>query len=77
MKRELLERGRTIAAAAAVGERLILSHICGRQCDRHGALRGLFAACMRHVAEGWLRPRVGLWPSLLALEVGSWAQLSS
>ena len=30
-KRELLERGRASVAAAAVGERPIISHVCGRQ----------------------------------------------
>ena len=54
-KRELLERGRAIAAAAAVGERPILSHVCGRQRERHRAHGGLRAACVRHAAEGWLR----------------------
>ena len=34
MKRELLQRGRAMAAAAAVGERLILSHVLGRWRDR-------------------------------------------
>ena len=76
-KRELLERGRAIAAAAAVGERPILSHVCGRQRERHRAHGGLRAACVRHAAEGWLRRRVGFQPSLLALGLGSLAQLSS
>ena len=57
-KCELLEHGRATAAAAAVGERLILSHALGQQRGRHHALRGLRAACMRHAAEGWLRLRV-------------------
>ena len=80
LKRDLLERGRASAAAAAVAERPIHAHVCGRQRDRHRALRGCLAACMRRAAEGWLRPRVvrvGLQPSLPALELGSWAQLSS
>ena len=76
-KREQLERGRAIVAAAAVGERLILSHALGQQRGRHHALRGLRAACMRHAAEGWLRRRVGFQPSLPALGLGSLAQLSS
>ena len=70
-KRELLERGRAISTAAAVGERPILSHVCGRQRDRHHALRGLRAACVRHAAEGWLRRRVGFQPSLLRLGLDS------
>ena len=77
MKRELLERGRAIAAAAAVGERPILSHVCGRQRERHRAHGGLRAACVRHAAEGWLRRRVGLQPSLSVLELDNLAQLSS
>ena len=76
-KRELLQRGRTVAAAAAVGERPILSHICGRQRDRHRPQRGLREACVQHAAEGQQRCRFGLQPSLPALELGSWAQLSS
>ena len=76
-KRELLERGRAIAAAAAVGERPILSHVCGRQRDRHRAHGGLRAACVRHAAEGQQRRRFGLQPCLLVLELGSLAQLSS
>ena len=59
-KRELLERGRTIAAAAAVGERLILSHICGRQRDRHRPQRGCGEACVRHAAEEQQRCRLHL-----------------
>ena len=39
-KRGLLERDCAMAAAAAVAEKLILSHVCGRQRDRHRALRG-------------------------------------
>ena len=77
MSRELLQRGRAMAAAAAVGERLILSHVLGRWRDRHrlhGGLRGMHAA---HAAEGWLRRRVGFQPSLPALGLGSLAQLSS
>ena len=70
-KLELLERGHTIAVAAAVGERRILLHICGRQRDRHRPLRGCRAACVRHAAEGWLRRRVGFQPSLLRLGLGS------
>ena len=77
MSRELLQRGRAMAAAAAVGERLILSHVLGRWRDRHLAHRGLRAACMRHAAEGWLRRRFGFQPSLPALGLGSLAQLSS
>ena len=50
--RELLERGRAIAAAAAVGERPILTPVCGRQRERHRAHGGLRAARMRHAAEG-------------------------
>ena len=46
MKRELLERNRASASAAAVAEKLIISRVCGRQRDRHHALRGLRA---RHV----------------------------
>ena len=76
-KRELLERGRAIAAAAAVGERLILAHALGQQRGRHHALRGLRAACMQHAAEGQQRCRFGLQPSLLALGLGSLAQVSS
>ena len=80
-KRELLERGRASVAAAAVGERPILSHVCGRQRDRHRAHGtghgGLRAACVRHAAEGWLRRRVGLQPSLSVLELDNLAQLSS
>ena len=52
MSRELLQRGRAMAAAAAVGERRILSHALGQQRGRHRAVRGLRAACMRHAAEG-------------------------
>ena len=77
MSRELLQRGRAMAAAAAVGERLILSHVLGRWRDRHrphGGLRGMHAA---HAAEGWLRRRFGFQPSLPALGLGSLAQLSS
>ena len=70
-KRELLERGRASAAAAAVAEKRIISRVCGRQRDRHRALRGLRAACVRHAAEGWLRRRVGFQPSLLRLGLGS------
>ena len=40
MKRELLQRGRAMAAAAAVAERPILSHARGRQRDRHRPQRG-------------------------------------
>ena len=76
-KRELLQRGRTIAAAAAVGERRILSHMLGRWRDRHRPQRGLRVACMRHAAEGQQRRRFGLQPSLPALGLGSLAQLSS
>ena len=76
-KREQLERGRAIAAAAAVGERPILSHALGQQRGRHHALRGLRAACMLHAAEGQHRCMFGLQPCLLVLELGSWAQLSS
>ena len=75
--RKLLQRGRVVAAAAAVGERLILSHVLGRWRDRHrlhGGLRGMHAA---HAVEGWLRRRVGFQPSLPALGLGSMAQLSS
>ena len=77
MKRELLQRGRAMAAAAAVAERLILSHARGRWRDRHRPHGGLRAACMQHAAEGQQRCRFGLQPSLPALELGSWAQLSS
>ena len=77
MKREQLQRGRAIAAAAAVGERLILSHICGRQRDPHRPQRGLREACVQHAAEGQQRCRFGWQPCLPALELGSWAQLSS
>ena len=77
MSRELLQRGRAMAAAAAVGERLILSHMLGRWRDRHRPQRGLRVACMRHAAEGQQRRRFGLQPSLPALELGSLAQLSS
>ena len=76
-KRELLERGRASAAAAAVAERPIHARVCGRQRDRDRALRGCRAACMRHAAEGWLRRRFGFQPSLPALGLGSLAQLSS
>ena len=76
-KRELLERGRASAAAAAVAEKRIISRVCGRQRDRDRALRGCRAACMRHAAEGWLRRRVGFQPSLLRLGLGSLTQLSS
>ena len=51
-KRELLERNRVMAAAAAVAEKLIHARVCCRQRDRHRALRGCRAACMRHAAEG-------------------------
>ena len=77
MSRELLQRGRAMAAAAAVGERLILSHVLGRWRDRHrplGGLRGMHAV---HAAEGWLRRRVGFQPYLLRLGLGSLTQLSS
>ena len=77
MSRELLQRGRAMAAAAAVGERLILSHVLGRWRDRdrpHGRLRGMHVV---HAAEGWMRRRVGFQPSLPALGLGSLAQLSS
>ena len=77
MKRELLERNRASASAAAVAEKLIISRVCGRQRDRHRALRGLRAACMQHAAEGWLRRRVGFQPCLLRLGLGSLTQLSS
>ena len=76
-KRELLQRGRAIAAAAAVGERLILSHMLGRWRDRHRPQRGLRVACVQHAAEGQQRRRFGWQPCLPALELGSWAQLSS
>ena len=76
-KRELLQRGRTVAAAAAVGERPILSHICGRQRDRHRPLAASARACVQHAAEGQQRRRFGWQPCLPALELGSWAQLSS
>ena len=76
-KRELLERGRAIAVAAAVGERPILSHVCGRQRERHRAHGGLCAACVRHAAEGQQRRRFGLQPSLLVLGLDSLAKLSS
>ena len=76
-KREQLERGRAIAAAAAVGERPILSHAFGLQRDRHRALRGLRAACMRHAAEGQHMRRFGLQSSLLVLGLDSLTQLSS
>ena len=76
-KRELLERGRATAAAAAVGERLILSHALGQQRGRHHALRGLRAACMRHAAEGQWRRMFGLQPCLPVLGLGSLTQLSS
>ena len=77
MSRELLQRGRAMAAAAAVGERLILSHVLGRWRDRdrpHGCLRGMHVV---HAAEGWMRRMVGLQPSLPALGLGSLTQLSS
>ena len=77
MKRRLLERDRAMAAAAAVAEKLILSHVCARQRDRHRPLCGCRAACMRHAAEGQWRPRFGLHPRLPVLELGSLAQLSS
>ena len=76
-KRELLQRGRAMAAAAAVGERRILSHVLGRWRDRHRPQRGLRMACMRHAAEGQQRCRFGWQPCLPALELGSLAQLSS
>ena len=77
MKRELLQRGRPIAAAAAVGERPILSHMLGRWRDRHRPHGGLRAACMQHAAERQQRCRFGWQPSLPALGLGSLAQLSS
>ena len=77
MSRELLQRGRAMAAAAAVGERLILSHVLGRWRDRHRPHGGLRAACMQHAAEGQQRCRFGWQPCLTALELGNWAQLSS
>ena len=77
MSRELLQRGRAMAAAAAVGERLILSHVLGRWRDRHRPHGGLRAACMQHAAERQQRCRFGWQPSLLALGLGSSAQLSS
>ena len=46
MKREQLQRGRAIAAAAAVGERLILSHALGQQRDRHRPLAASARACV-------------------------------
>ena len=75
-KRELLQRGRAMAAAAAVGERLILSHVLGRWRDRHRPHGGLRAACMQHAAEGQQRCRFGWQPCLPALELSSLAQLS-
>ena len=77
MKRELLQRGRAMAAAAAVAERPILSHMLGRWRDRHRSQRGLRVACVQHAAEGQQRRRFGLQPSLPALELGSSDQLSS
>ena len=77
MKRELLQRGRVIAAAAAVGERLILSHMLSRWRDRHRPQRGLRVACVQHAAEGQQRRRFGWQPCLPALELGNLAQLSS
>ena len=50
-KRGLLERDRAMAAAAAVAEKLILSHVCARQRDRGSTSpssrlpRGMHAAC--------------------------------
>ena len=73
MKRELLERGRASAAAAAMGERPIISHVCGRQSDRYRTLRGCRAACVRHAAEEQQRRRFGLQPSLSVLGLGSMA----
>ena len=77
LKRDLLERGRASAAAAAVAERPIHAHVCGRQRDRHRALRGCRAACMRHAAEGQQRRMFGLQPCLPVLGLGSLTQLSS
>ena len=71
MKRELLQRGRAMAAAAAVAERPILSHARGRQRDRHRPHCGLRAACVQHAAEGQLRCRFGWQPCLPALEAES------
>ena len=50
MKRELLQRGRAMASAAAVAERPILSHARGRQRDRHRPHCGLRAACVHSAA---------------------------
>ena len=77
MSRELLQRGRAMTAAAAVAERPILSHARGWQRDRHRPQRGLRVACVQHAAEGQQRRRFGWQPCLPALELGSWAQLSS
>ena len=76
-KRELLERDRASAAAAAVAERPIHARVCGRQRDRDRALRGCRAACMRHAAEGQQRRMFGLQPCLPVLGLGSLTQLSS
>ena len=46
MKRELLERGRAGAAAAAVAEKLTISRVCSQQRDRHRALCGCREACV-------------------------------
>ena len=70
-KRELLERDCAIAAAAAVAEKLIHSHVRGQQRDRRRPLCGCRAACVWHAAEGQQGRRFGLQQSLLRPAAGA------
>ena len=71
-KRELLDRDRAMAAAAAVAERPILSHAHGRQSDRHRPHRGCVEVAAWQAAEGLERQSLGWQPCLLGLGLGSW-----
>ena len=70
-KRELLDRDRAMAAAAAVAERPILSHAHGRQSDRHRPHRGCVEVAAWQAAEGLERQSLGWQPCLLGLGLGS------